>query len=66
MADYYDYVIKQYIALVPEKQRQGISFSAYNADGSHVGLWTNAFNRVATYAGVAEGLLGTTVTWPSK
>ena len=66
MADYYDYVIKQYIALVPEKQRQGISFSAYNADGSHVGLWTNAFNRVATYAGVAEGLQGTTVTWPSK
>lgn len=66
MADYYNYVIKQYLALVPEAQRQGISFAAYNADGNHVGLWTAAFNRVVTYAGVAEGLQGATATWPGK
>lgn len=66
MADYYNYVIKQYVALVPEAQRQGISFADYNADGNHVGLWTNAYNRVATYAGVANGLQGATATWPSK
>lgn len=66
MADYYNYVIRQYVTLVPENQRQGISFATYNADGNHVGLWTAAFNRVATYAGVAEGLQGATATWPGK
>lgn len=63
MADYYNYVIKQYVALVPEAQRQGISFADYNADGNHVGLWTNAYNRVATYAGVANGLQNQDDNW---
>ena len=66
MADYYDYVISQYIAVVPEAQRYGFSFSAYTADGQHAGLWTGTYNRQATYAGVAEGLQGTTAKWPAE
>ena len=66
MADYYDYVISQYIAVVPEAQRYGISFSTYTTDGQHVGLWTGAYNRQATYAGVAEGLQGATAKWPTE
>ena len=58
MADYYDYVIKQYITLIPEAQRYGLSFASYNADKTHVGLWDSNFNRLVTYAGVAQGLQG--------
>lgn len=58
MADYYDYVIKQYVTLIPEAQRYGLSFGSYNADGKHIGLWDSSFNRRLTYAGVAQGLQG--------
>jgi hypothetical protein len=58
MADYYDYVIKQYLTLIPEAQRYGLSFGSYNADGKHIGLWDSSFNRRVTYAGVAQGLQG--------
>lgn len=63
MADYYNCVVKQYVTLVPEAQRQGISLSTYTADGKHIGLWTSAFNREATYAGVVNGLQNQDNNW---
>lgn len=66
MADYYDYVVKQYISVVPEAQRYGLSFSDYTSDGNHVGLWSGSYNRQSTYAGVASGLQGTTAQWPTE
>lgn len=58
MAELYKYVVTQYRTVVPQSQRYGISLSGYNASGNRIGLWNSAFNRLITYAGLAEGLLG--------
>ncbi len=62
MADFYSYIISKYQEIVPAAQQYGLSFSPVNQDSSSVGLWSN-YNRLPTYAGVANGLKSTTTEW---
>lgn len=67
MSDYYNYVILQYMTLIPQSQRYGISLGTYNGtDGYTIGLWDQNFNRRLTYVGVANGLKSTTTEWSEK
>lgn len=67
MADYYEWIIKEYLRLVPAEQQWGIcfwcptdapTFGGWRAN-TPVGLWTyGTFYRKHAYAGVVEGLGG--------
>ena len=64
MADLYEWIVKQYLAIVPVNQQWGIcqwcptdapENSGWRA-GSPVGLWTLSYYRKHAYAGMARGL----------
>ncbi|MDE6521188.1 MAG: endo-1,4-beta-xylanase [Muribaculaceae bacterium] len=67
MADYYEWIIKEYLRLIPAEQQWGICFwcptdspanSGWRAN-TPVGIWTNGtFYRKHAYAGVVKGLGG--------
>lgn len=66
MADFYAWIIKQYLSIIPPEQQWGICFwcptdspsnSGWRAD-TPVGLWTVDYYRKHTYAGVVKGLGG--------
>ncbi|MDE6693128.1 MAG: endo-1,4-beta-xylanase, partial [Muribaculaceae bacterium] len=67
MADYYEWIIKEYFRLIPPEQQWGICFwcptdspanSGWRAN-TPVGIWTNGtFYRKHAYAGIVRGLGG--------
>lgn len=67
MADYYEWIIKEYLRLIPAEQQWGICFwcptdspanSGWRAN-TPVGIWTNnTFYRKHAYAGIVRGLGG--------
>lgn len=66
MADLYEWIIKQYLTIIPPEQQWGICFwcptdspsnSGWRAD-TPVGLWTVDYYRKHAYAGVVRGLGG--------
>ncbi|MDE6548267.1 MAG: endo-1,4-beta-xylanase [Muribaculaceae bacterium] len=71
MADYYEWIIKEYLRLIPAEQQWGICFwcptdspanSGWRAN-TPVGIWTNnTFYRKHAYAGIVRGLGGVEYT----
>lgn len=71
MADYYEWILKEYFRLIPPEQQWGICFwcptdspanSGWRAN-TPVGIWTlNTFYRKHAYAGVVRGLGGVEYT----
>lgn len=70
MADYYEWIIKKYLEIIPPEQQWGIcqwcatdapSYSGWRAD-TPVGLWTLDGYRKHTYAGFVKGLGGVNFT----
>ncbi len=71
MADYYEWIIKEYLRLIPADQQWGICFwcptdspaySGWRAN-TPVGIWTlNTFYRKHAYAGIVRGLGGVVYT----
>lgn len=70
MADFYKWIIKQYLTIVPPAQQWSICFwcptdapsnSGWRAN-TPVGLWNLSYYRKHAYAGVAEGLGGVNYT----
>ena len=67
MADYFEWIIKEYFRLIPPEQQWGICFwcptdspanSGWRAN-TPVGIWTNnTFYRKHVYAGIVRGLGG--------
>lgn len=67
MADYYEWILKEYFRLIPKDQQWGICFwcptdspvnSGWRAN-TPVGIWTlNTFYRKHAYAGIVKGLGG--------
>ncbi len=67
MADYYEWILKEYFRLIPPEQQWGICFwcptdspsnSGWRAN-TPVGIWThNTFYRKHAYAGIVKGLGG--------
>lgn len=67
MADYYEWILKEYFRLVPPEQQWGICFwcptdspagSGWRAN-TPVGIWTNGtYYRKHVYAGIVRGLGG--------
>ena len=66
MAEYYKWIIQQYLSIIPQAQQWGIcqwcltdspAGSGWRAN-SPVGLWDLNYNRKHTYAGFADGLSG--------
>ena len=66
MADYYKWIIQQYLTIIPANQQWGITQwcatdspagSGWRAN-SPVGLWDIDYYRKHTYAGFADGLSG--------
>ncbi|MDE5882252.1 MAG: endo-1,4-beta-xylanase [Muribaculaceae bacterium] len=67
MADYYEWILKEYFRLIPAEQQWGICFwcptdspaySGWRAN-TPVGIWTNGtFYRKHAYAGIVRGLGG--------
>lgn len=66
MADYYEFIVKKYLEIIPVGQQWGIcqwcatdspSNSGWRAN-TPVGLWTLDYYRKHTYAGFAKGLGG--------
>jgi GH35 family endo-1,4-beta-xylanase len=66
MADFYEWIIKKYLEIVPPEQQAGICFwcptdspsnSGWRAD-TPVGIWTLDNYRKHVYAGIAKGLGG--------
>ncbi len=67
MADYYEWILKEYFRLIPPEQQWGICFwcptdspanSGWRAN-TPVGIWTNGtFYRKHAYAGIVRGLGG--------
>ena len=67
MADYYEWILKEYFRLIPAEQQWGICFwcptdspanSGWRAN-TPVGIWTNnTFYRKHAYAGIVRGLGG--------
>ena len=66
MADFYEWIIKKYLEIVPPEQQAGICFwcptdspsnSGWRAD-TPVGIWTLDYYRKHVYAGIARGLGG--------
>ena len=69
MANFYQWIVEQYLTIIPPEQQWGIcqwcatdspTNSGWRAD-TPVGLWTLSYYRKHTYAGVAKGL-GAVVT----
>lgn len=67
MADYYNFIIRKYFAIIPQAQRYGITqWSITDAgdeewawrQGEPIGLWTKEYERKPAYAGFADGLAG--------
>lgn len=66
MAEYYKFIIKKYLEIIPQAQQYGITQWCITdaQDGSGwrggepVGLWTLEYYRKHTYAGWADGLAG--------
>lgn len=66
MSDYYKFIIRKYLEIVPVEQQFGITMwcQTDSPEGSGwrpnspVGIWDSNFNRKPAYAGVAEGLSG--------
>ena len=64
MADFYTWIIKEYLTIIPQAQQWGIcQWCATDAPadsgwrkGEPVGLWDIDFYRKHTYAGFAKGL----------
>lgn len=56
MGEYYNFVIRKYLELVPAAQRYGITL--WNPLDSSVGLWNSSYERMASYIGFANGLTG--------
>lgn len=64
MSDYYKFIIRKYMEIVPVEQQFGITLwcqtdSPENSGwrpNQPVGIWDSGFNRKPAYAGVAEGL----------
>lgn len=71
MADYYEWILKEYFRLIPPEQQWGICFwcptdspaySGWRAN-TPVGIWTlNTFYRKHAYAGIVRGLGGVEYT----
>ncbi|HZK03333.1 MAG TPA: endo-1,4-beta-xylanase [Bacteroidaceae bacterium] len=66
MADLYEWIIKQYLTIIPPSQQAGICFwcptdspsgSGWRAD-TPVGIWTIDYYRKHAYAGIVRGLGG--------
>jgi hypothetical protein len=66
MAEYYKWIIKKYLEIIPQAQQWGIcqwaatdspSNSGWRAN-SPLGLWDLDYHRKHTYAGFADGLSG--------
>ena len=66
MADLYQWIVEEYLRIVPPAQQWGICFwcptdapanSGWRAN-SPVGIWTLDYYRKHVYAGIAEGLGG--------
>lgn len=66
MADYYEWIVKKYLEIIPPAQQAGICFwcptdsptnSGWRAD-TPVGIWTLDHYRKHAYAGIAKGLGG--------
>ncbi len=69
MADFYEWIVKKYLEIIPPAQQAGICFwcptdsptnSGWRAD-TPVGIWTLDYYRKHAYAGIAEGLGGVNV-----
>ena len=69
MADFYEWIVKKYLEIVPPAQQAGICFwcptdapsnSGWRAD-TPVGIWTLDYYRKHAYAGIAEGLGGVNI-----
>lgn len=71
MADYFEWILKEYFRLIPPEQQWGICFwcptdspanSGWRAN-TPVGIWTNStFYRKHVYAGIVRGLGGVDYT----
>lgn len=66
MANYYKFIVEQYLSIIPPAQQYGICVwaptdspkgSGWRA-GEPIGLWTENYTRKHTYAGFADGLAG--------
>ena len=68
MAQYYKFIVSEYLRIIPAAQQYGITqWCTVDAGGAlgtgwrggePVGLWDKDYNRKHTYAGFAEGLQG--------
>ena len=68
MADFYDFIVRKYMEIVPPAQQYGITqWCPTDAPGAlgtgwrggePVGLWDLNYNRKYAYAGFANGLMG--------
>lgn len=70
MAEYYEWIIKEYLRIIPVKQQWGIcqwcptdapANSGWRG-GEPVGIWDGSYYRKHVYAGWARGLSGQTAT----
>ena len=70
MADLYQWIVEQYLTIIPPAQQWGICFwcptdspvgSGWRAN-TPVGIWTLNFYRKHAYAGIAKGLGGVVAT----
>lgn len=52
MAEYYNWVIRKYMELIPADRRYGISFASSSV------LWNKNHNRQPAYIGIADGVAG--------
>jgi GH35 family endo-1,4-beta-xylanase len=69
MADFYEWIVKKYLEIIPPAQQAGICFwcptdspsnSGWRAD-TPVGIWTLDYYRKHAYAGIVEGLGGVNI-----
>ena len=68
MADYYKFIIRKYLEIIPADQQYGITAwgitdspdtdNSYWRRGEPIGLWDLNYYRKHTYAGFADGLSG--------
>lgn len=72
MADFYEWIIKEYFRIIPADQQWGIcqwcptdgpgSLGTGWRGGEPVGIWTTSYYRKHVYAGFARGLSGQSAT----
>lgn len=67
MADYYEFIVRKYLEIIPPAQQYGIThwcpldssdYSGAWRKGEPSGLWDRNYNRKYAYAGFANGLKG--------